>query len=614
METKGVSITWQNLTVKVDIKTQHIFRNATHTVKELIHNVNGHVRPNNLVAIMGASGSGKTTLMSVLANRRLGDFKVAGDVRINGQKIPSDLMKKISGFVYQDDLFVPTLTASEHLHLVARIKLDKKITTKHRKALINEILKDVGLTECANRFIGTSTDDDGQLNLSGGERKRLSVATELLINPALLFCDEPTTGLDSYSALKVMTVIRNMINQGGKTIICSIHQPSAKILDLFHQIILLHDGKIAFCGSIENALEFFQSIGYFYNKKQNPADYFLKSLSVVPERELEFSRKAAEICLKFQESQYSKMICEQTEEESGRIEKLSGLEKIEYISWFQKFQLITYREVLSAKRNPSKLCINIIRRIAFALFVGFCVKKSTITNQESIHSMKGLLFVIENQNFFPYFYTAINHFPKKMPLFLREYSNDMNTPLIFYLSSIISLIPGLLLDSILFTVIAYVMLDLRKNWFAFFVTIMANILNSNLSVSFGIMASLATNNFHISDTLALLLGTCFYPFTGMVMNIRSIPAIFLWIRYFSWLTYAFECVLIVYFEGVEHIECSKTEVGAQCLKNGQEVLHSMGFDSANLRGNIITMSCMYLIFQLLSFIALKIRLYFKVNN
>ncbi|XP_065217060.1 protein scarlet-like [Planococcus citri] len=610
MDTRGVSITWKKLTVKVDIKTQHIFQNSTHTVKEIIHNANGYVKPNSLVGIIGASGSGKSTLMSVLANRQSRNLNVSGDIRLNGQRIPSGLMKKIAGFVYQDDLFVPTLTVAEHLHFAARLKLDRRITTKQCEILVDEILTDVGLAGCANRFISNSNEDEGELNISGGERKRLSVATELLINPALLFCDEPTTGLDSFTALKLMTIMRNMADQKDKTIICSIHQPSAKIFELFHQIILLHDGKVAFSGTTENAVEFFQNIGYPFNEEQNPADYLVKSLSIVPGRELESIEKATKICTQYEKSQYFNYVYEQIELERRETETFSGLEKIEHIFWLHKLYLLTYREVLSGIRDPSTRYMNFIKQMAIAVFIGLCFKKTTVMNQESVQSIKGVILAMVTENIFPAFFIVMGHFPSKMPVFLREYSNNMNSPLIFYTSNMISLIPGLLLDPILFAVIWYVLLELRNSWLTFLVTISVTTLVFNISAMCGILASLVTNSYKGADTLSTTFGVLFYSFSGVAMNLRSIPVIFAWIRYVLWMTYAVESLLIVFFEGVENIQCSEVP-DVPCLRTGHEVLSGLGFSSENLQRNIIAMCGIYLIFHLISFTTLKIRLYLK---
>ena len=169
------------------------------------------------------------------------------------------------------------------------MKLDRRISATKRREIIDELLSDVGLTKCKDSSIGSASFGTDkvrpvprslgqrhcsvtlktyadlsdkitffQVNLSGGEQKRLSVATELLTDPSLLFCDEPTTGLDSFSALKLISVMKDMTSHKNKTIICSIHQPNEQIFSLFHQVILLYDGRIAFSGSPETAVDFFK--------------------------------------------------------------------------------------------------------------------------------------------------------------------------------------------------------------------------------------------------------------------------------------------------------------------------------------------------------------------
>ncbi|XP_065210811.1 protein scarlet-like [Planococcus citri] len=614
MENKGVSVIWKNLRVTADIKTQHVFGNTTHTFKEIIHDVSGFVEPCSLVAILGASGSGKSTLMSVLANRQPGDLKVEGDVRINGDKIPLKLMRSISGFVYQDDVFIPTLTILEHLHFAAKLKLDKRITTECRKKLVDDLLKDVGLTKCANRLIGTSNYGEAKMNLSGGELKRLSVATELLTNPPLLFCDEPTTGLDSFTALKLIMIMKNMTSQRGKTIICSIHQPNEKIFDLFQQIILLHNGKIAFSGTSKDAVIFFQSIGYPYKEEQNPAEYLVKSLAIVPGQELKTSDKASNICEKFEKSQYPRNIDAQIERERyEKVESFNVCEKIERISWIYMLYLMTYRNLLGAIRDPSVQNIRIINKVALASILGFFMMGSITMTQEGLMPLKGMIFTMVTENSFPPMDNIIDHFPNRMFVFIREYSNDMSTPSIFYLSNIISLMPGFLFDSMLYTTLMYIFLGLKRSWYAFLGTIVVNILVINTAASFGTLVSLLTDSVFTSQSITLSVGIVYMSFSGIFMNVRSIAWILSWIRYVSWMTYAVESLLILQLDGVDQIQCSKA-TDVPCLRNGEEVLQSLGFNSNNLHGDVIMIFCIFVILQALSFSALKIRLYFKTNR
>lgn len=136
----------------------------------------------------------------------------------------------------------------------ARLKLDRRLSSYDRQSKIYDILYQLNLVHCLNTRIGLNGEDK---ILSGGEKKRLAFATELLTDPPLLFCDEPTTGLDSYSAQKLVRMMNIMASQG-KTILCTIHQPSSELFAMFSQILLMADGRIAFMGSTQHALDFFK--------------------------------------------------------------------------------------------------------------------------------------------------------------------------------------------------------------------------------------------------------------------------------------------------------------------------------------------------------------------
>lgn len=119
--------------------------------------------------------------------------------------------------------------------------------------MIKDLLGRTGLTQCANTRIGQ---DDASKVLSGGEKKRLAFATELLNKPTILFCDEPTTGLDSYSAQQLIRTLQSLARRG-TTIMCTIHQPSSQLFAMFHQVMLLAEGRVAFMGTPDQALDFF---------------------------------------------------------------------------------------------------------------------------------------------------------------------------------------------------------------------------------------------------------------------------------------------------------------------------------------------------------------------
>lgn len=159
---------------------------------------------------------------------------VHGDILLNGRPI-GPFMHRLSGFVHQDDLFVGALTVREHLTFMAHFRLDRRTNSQQRQQLIADLLHRTGLASCAESRIGcTEAAPTGKV-LSGGERKRLAFATELLTRPTILFCDEPTTGLDSFSAQQLVRTLQ-LLARRGTTIMCTIHQPSSQLFAMFHEV------------------------------------------------------------------------------------------------------------------------------------------------------------------------------------------------------------------------------------------------------------------------------------------------------------------------------------------------------------------------------------------
>jgi ABC-type multidrug transport system ATPase subunit len=120
-----------------------------------------------------------------------------------------------------------------------------------------------------------------QKGISGGEKRRLAFASEVLTNPPILFCDEPTSGLDSFMAMSVVESMRSLAKQG-KTIICTIHQPSSEVFELFDKLCLLAEGRLAYIGPLPAASDFFESQGLRVPYNYNPADFYIKNVAIPP--------------------------------------------------------------------------------------------------------------------------------------------------------------------------------------------------------------------------------------------------------------------------------------------------------------------------------------------
>ena len=224
-----VALTWENVCYSVTTSKgcgRRREKNTTHILKDL----SGFVRPGEMLAIIGGSGAGKTTLLDILAQRKSsGD--VGGDVCFNGtpgSQVPN-VIKRISGYVPQTDIFKSELTVRETLDFQAELRLDPtEFSFAQRRQRVQRVMGDLGLGHRAEARVG----NEERRGLSGGEKKRLAVGLELVVDPALLLLDEPTTGLDAFNALAVVTLLRDLKNHG-KTIIFTIHQPRSQVIFVF---------------------------------------------------------------------------------------------------------------------------------------------------------------------------------------------------------------------------------------------------------------------------------------------------------------------------------------------------------------------------------------------
>ncbi|CAN6438730.1 unnamed protein product [Victoria cruziana] len=249
---KGMVLPFQPLSLAFDHVNYYVDMPAemkSHGVEEnrlqLLCDVSGSFRPGVLTALMGVSGAGKTTLMDVLAGRKTGGY-IEGNIKISGYPKKQETFARVSGYCEQNDIHSPHVTVYESLVYSAWLRLSSDVKADTRKMFIEEVMELVELNPIRNALVGLPGVD----GLSTEQRKRLTIAVELVANPSIIFMDEPTSGLDARAAAIVMRTVRNTVDTG-RTVVCTIHQPSIDIFEAFDELLLMkRGGQVIYAGSL----------------------------------------------------------------------------------------------------------------------------------------------------------------------------------------------------------------------------------------------------------------------------------------------------------------------------------------------------------------------------
>uniref|UniRef100_A0A0A1WMB2 Protein scarlet n=1 Tax=Zeugodacus cucurbitae TaxID=28588 RepID=A0A0A1WMB2_ZEUCU len=598
---QGATLVWRDLCVYTtgDRNGAAGGGGSLHQMKRIINNSTGAVQPGNLMALMGSSGSGKTTLMSTLAFRQPAGTIVQGEILINGRRI-GPFMHRISGYVYQDDLFIDTLTVLEHLTFMAHLRLDRRVSRRERKAIINDLLERTGLLSVAHTRIGSG--DDKKM-LSGGERKRLAFAVELLNDPVILFCDEPTTGLDSFSAQQLVQTLYDLAKKG-TTILCTIHQPSSQLFDMFNNVLLLADGRVAFTGSPQNALNFFAENGYHCPEAYNPADFLIGVLATDPGYEQASQRSAQHLCDMFAVSGAAKqrdmlVNLEIHMAQTGDYPFDAEVDAFRSAAWYKKFHMLWYRASLSLMRDPTVQRMRFFQKMAIAIIIGACFAGTITVSQLGVQAVQGALFVMISENTFHPMYSVLNVFPQGFPLFLRETRSGMYSTAQYYVANILAMLPGMIIEPLLFVIICYWITGLRSTFFAFSITAISIVLVMNVATACGCFFSTAFNSVPLAMAYLVPVDYIFMITSGIFIKISTLPTAFYWTQFLSWMLYANEAMTIAQWSGVQNITCFEESENLPCFHTGQDVLDKYSFNESNLYRNLLAIVAIYFGFHIL---------------
>lgn len=300
---------------------------------------------------MGPSGCGKSSLLNILSGFVRSD--VSGSIKVNGKERNDESFRKQSTFIMQEENLHSMLTVRESMTFAVKLKTGKTLSEDEQGTKIISILKTLNLVSHLNTLAG---------RLSGGQRKRLSIALELVDDPSIIFLDEPTTGLDSLSSTQCIKLLQKLA-QEGKTIICTIHTPSALLLKLFDHIYAMADGHCIYNGSSENLISFLSSLDLICPETYNPADFLLEIATN------DYGPQNSRLCeaIKNGKNENYRKSTKTTVDLEQRTEVIKKIHKKS--SFFHQFNQLMVRNFLILKKDSTP----IVMRFGVNLVVGIMV-------------------------------------------------------------------------------------------------------------------------------------------------------------------------------------------------------------------------------------------------
>ncbi|XP_055536765.1 protein brown isoform X2 [Wyeomyia smithii] len=567
-ESSSVLLQWKDLSVSVASRSFWKRRNKLEEKHYILKDANGALRSGNLMAAMGASGSGKTTMLAAVSMRMTADY-VQGQVFVNGLSVGHSEMKRLSGFVPQFEISVNSLTVREQLTFVSKLK---GVPLTQMRTVIREL----NLEKCEQTRIS---------HLSGGERRKINLAGELLTEPPILFCDEPTTGLDSFSALSVLKSLQKLATVHGKAVICTIHHPASAVFECFSDVILLRQGQVIFQGPTMEASSFFNSIQFPLPVNCNPADHYFKLVcDTKNDAELSLARQARRKLVREFHTRNVRDKC---------------------------FTLDHHRD----DKEPPSLLVN-PTMAAFApwhprqrtqhsrIRDSNTIVPVTPTNQTAIQDIRGALFLMLCELLYTISYAVFYMFPQELPLLRREVGEQTYRLSAYYAHKALLTVPKAFFESFLFVGIIYGCVKFATGFATYLGMATVCSFASLLAVAYGYLFSCICGSVELSIEYANIIFLLYALLGGLYLNVRAFPVS----KFVSFFFFASEGISVYYWRSVGNITCAEPgRNSTTCLPNGQAVLEDAGYRTTldAIYGNYLLMVVEILLVHFVAYLSLR---------
>jgi len=434
--------------------------------KEILKPLTAEFQPACLNVIMGPSGSGKTSLLNSMARRLKDDISTRylqyGDMTFNGLIPSQDVVHSICSFVTQDDdALLASLTVRETLRYAAGLRLPPWMSKQQKRQRAEEILSKMGLRDCADNLVG----NDITKGISGGEKRRVTIAVQILTEPRVLLLDEPLSGLDAFTASSIMDVLRGLANEG-RTLILTIHQPRSSLFGDFGTLLLLaRGGYPIYAGAANYMLAYFAAQGYECPRHVNPADFALDLITVDLQHETREAASRAKVKHLIASWTANKSIATRpgsiaTPAELGALARQPS-------SFISAYAILIRRATKNMLRQPEILVARVMQVVGLGLVLAlyFAPLKS---NYFAVQNRMG--FIVEIAPL--YFVGMLNNiavYPIERDVFYRDYDDRIYGVEAFFFTYISITTPFEIISCLIFSVLAVMVCGLERNAATFFI-------------------------------------------------------------------------------------------------------------------------------------------------
>ncbi|KAM0925307.1 hypothetical protein ACQ4PT_004280 [Festuca glaucescens] len=528
-----LSITFEDIKYSVDMPQEIKAQGVAESRLELLKGISGSFRPGVLTALMGVSGAGKTTLMDVLAGRKTSGY-IEGNITISGYPKKHETFARVSGYCEQNDIHSPNVTVYESLAFSAWLRLPANVDSSTRKMFIDEVMELVEFFPLKDALVGLP----GVSGLSTEQRKRLTIAVELVANPSIIFMDEPTSGLDARAAAIVMRAIRNTVDTG-RTVVCTIHQPSIDIFESFDELFLMkRGGEEIYVGPLGRhsceLISYFEAIEDVRKIKDgyNPSTWMLEVTSAAQEQITGISFSQV-----YRNSELYRRNKSLIKELSTPPEGSSDLSfPTEYSQTFltQCFACL-WKQSLSYWRNPPYTAVKFFYTTLIALLFGtmfWGIGRKRHSQQDLFNAMGSMYASV--------LFMGVQNSASVQPVvavertvFYRERAAHMYSPLPYALGQVAIELPYIFVQSLIYGVLVYAMIGFEWTAAKFFWYLFFMYFTLAYFTFYGMMSVGLTPNYNVASVVSTAFYALWNLFSGFITPRTRIP---IWWRWYYWLS------------------------------------------------------------------------------